>query len=193
MPPKPPTLPTPRTIDAIAVGVCLALAGLVFVVGVLPLIEQRREQRQTHHQLAEKHHQIDMLEASVLDMRRRQRELERGLERYPLRLASLDALNRRLAEVTNLAHDAGLELDRVRPGRPVAGEHFQQVPVSVTGQGDYRAVATFLHQARTELPDIALHDLDIQGRPSPDAPTTFSLDLTWYAAPPPSSSASAGQ
>ncbi len=190
---KRPTLPAPRTIDAIAVGCCLALAGLVFVVGVLPLLEQRREQRQTHRQLADKHEQIEMLEATLLDMRRRQRELERGLERYPLRLASLDALNRRLAQVTDLANDAGLELDRVRPGRPAAGEHFQQVPLSVTGQGEYRAIAIFLHEARAELPDVAVRDLEIQGRPSPDAPTTFSLDLTWYAAPASGSSASARQ
>ncbi|MEX0886573.1 MAG: type 4a pilus biogenesis protein PilO [Phycisphaeraceae bacterium] len=186
-----PRLPNPRTIDAIAVVTCLALAALVFVVGVMPLLEQRRQQRQTRQHLAHQHQQVETTQATLSNMRDRQRDLERSLEQYPLRLEPIDNLNRRLARITEVANHAGLQLDRLRPGRAQAGEHFQQIPVAVTGHGPYDALALFLHNAREQLPDVALRHIDIQGRPDPGAQTSFTLELTWYAAPGPGGDTSA--
>lgn len=84
-----------------------------------------------------------MLEAS-------QQEKKRGE-----RLAALRQLDRLLDDenelhgvvhkVANLAHSAGLKMDRIQPQPAVNRETYRVVPFQVTISGNFRRIAQFLH------------------------------------------------
>ncbi|MEX0745548.1 MAG: type 4a pilus biogenesis protein PilO [Phycisphaeraceae bacterium] len=176
---------TRRRIDAVGLAVCLALTALLYVVGVHPIMEQRRAQHAQALRLAEERDEVAELTRSLSEVRQSYVTTQRAVANNALRLEPLSALNRRVAEVAATARSSGLEVERIRPGHPAVSEHYRTVPLHFTGRGSFHAGTTFLHQLHHDLPDVGLWSLQLEGRAGVGgADPTFQLELIWYAAPP---------
>ncbi|MEX0653582.1 MAG: type 4a pilus biogenesis protein PilO [Phycisphaeraceae bacterium] len=174
-----------RTVDAVGVALCLALTGLLYVVGVHPILEQRREQQEIRRQVVAERAEVAEMTSSLADVRHQYAAVQRAVADHALRLEKLPALNRRVAELTAMARDAGLEVDGVRPGGASVSEHYRTVPVQVTGWGSFYAIGRFLRRLHTSLPDVGVWSLQLDRRgDGPDIQPGFQLELIWYAAPP---------
>jgi hypothetical protein len=110
--------------------------------------------------------------------------VEQRLVESPLRLQPVSAVNQRLALITELASEQKLKLNEIQPGKAVHGNHYDTVPILITGSGNYRTVAAFLHRLHTTFPDTGVSAFSLSGSPAtPDAAATFRFSLAWYAAP----------
>lgn len=176
-----------RTIDAAALLTCAALSAGVFFAGLKPLLDTRAVMAQQRQQLAAQHEAASTSSALLLALRQQLSQTERAVQSDPLRLKPVDALNQRVAEITQLAQSGGLQIEKVRPSASVAGEHYQTVKIELAGAGSFQASSQFIHALHQNLPDIAVESLALEGRPvrpgQPAAPG-FRLELCWYAAPP---------
>ncbi|MFA9476851.1 type 4a pilus biogenesis protein PilO [Phycisphaerales bacterium AB-hyl4] len=174
-----------RTIDGVGVAMCLALTGLLYAVGVHPLLEQRREQQALSREVVTEQDEVAMLTASLMEVRRKYVQVQREVADNALRLEPLSALNRRVAELTEMARGAGLAVNGVRPGRATTNEHYRTVPVQVAGDGSFYAVERFLKQLYEQMPDVGVWSLQLERRGSDlEMDPQYQIDLVWYAAPP---------
>lgn len=178
----------PRAIDALGIAVVAVMTAAVFLLAIDPALEHRHELQQRHEQLVEEQRHAAALARHAQDLRRRLDATQRMVERNPMRLESLRALNRRLSQMTELASDSGLRIEQIQPGRDIPGEHYHTVPIKLVGRGEFGASTRFLHRLHESFPDVAIASMSLTGQPerarAADAPG-FDLTLLWYAAPPP--------
>lgn len=174
-----------RAIDAAAVVACVVLTAAVFFAGLRPLMRQREVRVQQRQQLVAHREEVAQVTTTLGAMRQQMITAEQKIAHNTLRLEPLDALNQRVAHITELAGRCGLRIERIRPGTSVAGEHYHTIPIAVAGSGSFQDSTAFIHTLHQTLPDVAVRSLGLEGRPGGAAPPTFRFELTWYAAPPP--------
>lgn len=173
-----------RAIDGVGLGLCLALTGLLYTVGVHPLLEQRREQQAIMREVATEQGEVATLTASLMAVRQEYVQVQRAVADNALRLEPLSALNRRVAELTAMARDAGLAVNGVRPGRPSVNEHYRTVPVQVAGEGSFHATEHFLKRLHEQMPDVGMWSLQLERHGSDlELDPQYQIELVWYAAP----------
>ena len=84
-----------------------------------------------------------ILEAAQLEQKRGERLVAlRQLDRL---LDDENELHGVLQKVANLAHSAGLKMDRIQPQPAINRETYRVVPFQVTISGNFRRIAQFLH------------------------------------------------
>lgn len=183
-----------RIIDGVGLAVIVLLTGAVFFLGIQPAFDQRQALQAQREALAEEQERAESLSRTAQQLQSHLRATRHAAERSPMRLASLRALNERLAQMTELGAESGLKIEGIQPARQLPGEHYHTVPIKLTGQGAFGASTRFLHRLHESFPDVAIASLELSGRPqraaSPQLPS-FDLMLLWYAAPPPDSEAKA--
>lgn len=173
-----------RTVDAAGAVMCLALTGLLYAVGVHPMLEQRRERQALEQEVIAQRHELGSVTSTLMDVRRQYLSVQRAVADNALRLESLGALNRRVAELTQMAREAGLDVEGVRPGRANESEHYRTVPVQVNGRGSFFAIARFLSELHREMPDVGIWSLQLDHAAiGADSEPMFTVQLIWYAAP----------
>jgi len=172
------------SIDATAVGFCLALTAVVYILGVHPVISSKADIVRRERELNDSRQQAEALAATLTTMRRELAAVEQALADSPLRLQPVSAVNQRLALITELASDQQLKLNEIQPGKSTHGSHYDTVPIVITGSGNYRTIAAFLHRLHRTFPDTGVAAFSLTGSPAtPDAPAGFRFNLSWYAAP----------
>lgn len=171
-------------LDLTAIGVCLAMTLVVFVLGVQPLLSRKSDIARRQRELAESREQAQTLAASLTGLRRELAGVEHSLAASPLRLQPVSAVNQRLAMITQLAAQQQLTLNEIQPGKAASGTHYDTVPLVLTGSGNYRTLAAFLHRLHQTFPDTGVAAFALRGNPAaPQTPATFRFNLSWYAAP----------
>ena len=84
-----------------------------------------------------------ILESAHLEQKRGERlDALRKLDRL---LDDENELHGVLQKVANLAHTAGLKMDRIQPQPTIDRETYRVVPFQVTISGNFRRIAQFLH------------------------------------------------
>jgi Tfp pilus assembly protein PilO len=160
------------------------VSGAFYFVGVAPLARARGAHEAGRVGLAGAVAKTEQARSALRDLERRVGEARRALADAPMRLESTARMNGRVAELNALASSRGLEIDEVRPGGPVAGPWFTQVPVRMTGSGPYASCLLFLHALARQFPDTGVAGIELRGDPTTDdTPAVFTFDLVWYAAP----------
>ena len=178
---------TNRLIDVAGAAVCVLITAAVFFTGLYPVLERREQMQREHQQLNTKRQRAQRLDSAATRLSHHMTRLREAAAKHELRLAPLDRLNHRLSRITVLATDAGLHIERLQPGQRVAGDHYQTVPIKVSGQGAFSDSSAFLRRLHRTMPDVAVAGVRVAGRPDkapPKASPTFAFDLLWYAAPP---------
>ena len=106
------------------------------------------------------------------------------MKTYKLQLQPAAQINRRIAQVSDLAAKAGLKIDDIAPGTAVRGAQYDMIPIRLAGQGTYLKCVGFLSRLREALPDTGVSALELWSDPTdPDDAASFRFDFLWHAAP----------
>ena len=168
------------------IGVCLGLSALVYGIAVQPMLGQHDRYLAQQAQLSARRQQAGEATAALAAAKAELAGLNDALAASPLQLQPAELINQRLALLTDLATQAGLRVDTIEPGKPVAGARFDAMPLQLTGGGTNRDCTAFVRRMRRSLPDTAIGSLDLAAG-TPDGsgaavPAKFDMNLIWYTA-----------
>jgi hypothetical protein len=170
-----------RQIDAIGITLCIVLTVGGYLVAARPLLNSRDDRAARETTLTETRQHANGMLANTRALRTQLNNAQTLLNKIEIPLKSGGEINQRLAELTALAAECGLEVQYVRPGASVATARFAQLPIQVSGTGNYRACATFLHRLRERFPDTGLNGFDLSASPADEiAHTSFNFQLQWF-------------
>ncbi len=170
-------------VDAIGVGACIVVTGLAYLLGVAPVMDQAKQTGQQRQAFLDQQRQANALRASYDSINRQIQQIQRALDREGFRLKPAIQMNQHLADLTELATQAGLSLHGIQPGQAVRGEHYGSVPITISGIGSYPSCAKMLHGLHQKFPDTRVTRLGLSVSSSTRTPTAkFDLSLVWYTA-----------
>ena len=179
------TIWTKWRIDLIGAAVLVVLTS-VFVMGpVRGALRQRAVAKVRRAELASQEGRLAHADRVLTAVKKDQGAVEAQLAQSALHLEPSANVNNRLARISELAIEAGLQIDEIKPGAPAMGEHYETVPIFLAGNGTYRQCAVFLRHLRQALPDTSAESLELSGNAgAPAATGMFRFNLHWHAAPP---------
>ena len=165
-----------------------ACAGITFAawsLAVSPALQQRELRAHRLVELSSLRRKAASLSNQLTSAHHRYAAAADNVAKMALHLDPVGLVNTRLAQLTRLANDCGLEIDETQPGQVAAAPHYQVVDLKIAGSGTYPAATRFLHRLRERFRDVAVRSMDL----SADSGNALSpgvrmrLELVWYAAP----------
>ena len=171
-------------VDVAGVLACAVLTFVGYLVIVKPIAVEREELITLRSHLEQKEAQRQLAETRRKSIGDELGRAQARLDGIPVRLESVDFLNRRLAVIVEIAASSGLAIHETRSGEFEEGLRYSSVPLSLNGSGRFTECGAFLHAIYEELPDVEVTGFNFNGRPGqPGSPLTFTFSLAWYAAP----------
>lgn len=171
-------------IDAAAIAIAVAFTAVALLVGLKPIVEQRFDRADQQQRLAEYREQADTLDAMLRRTRAQLGRAEEAIELSELRLEPVRHLNRRVADLAELAGHCDLNLHEIQPGSAVSGQRYEIVPIHLAGIAAYADCARFLRELAEQFPDVTLAAMDLRAAPAAEGRAAeFRFTLTWHAAP----------
>jgi Tfp pilus assembly protein PilO len=171
--------------DLTAASLVAGLAAIAYFAHVAPTLGQYEQAEAQVNQLSSQQVRSRDLERSLLTMKDKLAALERtagGARQLELDPAS--ELNRRLARLTELASESGLQVDAIERGATADFQRYSTVGIRISGRGSYRSCAAALAKLRTEMPDTGVVSMDLASAAvTSDPAVTFTLDLLWFTQP----------
>jgi Tfp pilus assembly protein PilO len=175
----------PWQIDVVGLMVFAVITGGVHFLAVRPLLDRRAEAASRAAQLCESRERVATLNGSSRQLRAQLATVQAALTNGEVKLKPASGVNQRLAELTALAAECGLEVLYVRTGTLESGRRYSQLEIELSGSGSYRTCATLLHRLRRDYRDTAVKSFDMHTS-SEDGPApvmSLALQLTWYVQP----------
>lgn len=170
-------------IDAIGLAACLSVTFVAYLTLVRPGFNEHAESDRLRSQLAEKSVAVADARKSLAALRTSLDQTLTAVQELPLRLEPAAQVNRRLAQLADLAVEVGLELHQMQPDPARAGDRYDVVPIVLSGAGDYRRVTKYIRRIHDSFADIAVVDFDLTSGNAGDKQTRFDLGLAWYTMP----------
>jgi Tfp pilus assembly protein PilO len=170
-------------------GVCAAalLLAVAYFGLIGPTLDRRVRQEAEAAELREATDKGRQLQSARRTADERLAGVERAIAARRLPLEPTSKLNERLSRLTELAGRARVQVDTVEPATEHVTPMYTKVPIRLCGRGGYGDVVRFLADLRRQMPDNAVDEVTLVAQPSATSPTaTFTVSLTWHAAPPPS-------
>jgi Tfp pilus assembly protein PilO len=169
-------------IDGAALLIGIAAAAAVWTMGISPTLEAREAQQLKRASLAPEEARRDALVRAIALQQEQLTTIRADRAANPVLLEPASRINHRLASLTELASDAGLEVEQIAPGPPGAGASV--VRLRLTGSGQFPDCSGFLSRLDEAFPDMAVTAFQLAGNPSePSGQASFVFDLAWHAAP----------
>jgi len=171
-------------IDALAVALCVTMTLGVYFIALEPLRDQHADQTVKQEQLKAERQKSLKMEASVMAAEARLAGLQEALVQSQVQLEPADGVNRRMAEINDLASKSGLRIDGVQLGEATRTSRCIAVPIRLAGSGTYRKCMAFLRQLKEAFPDTAVTEFDLSADPGrPGSAAAFWFQLVWHASP----------
>jgi Tfp pilus assembly protein PilO len=171
-------------IDASA---CLAGAIItvtLYLVMVSPLANRNAAYAQQQQQLSQQQLQTSSVTTVLTKLRAKLDQVNKELADTPLQLQPANIINRRLADITELARQCNLVIDQIQPGRAQRAGRYDIVPIKLTGKGTFVSAARFFDLLQQRFADSGIHDFELSAQPNMTTSTaTFIFELAWYTAP----------
>jgi Tfp pilus assembly protein PilO len=172
---------TCRQMDIVAIAICVAMSLLAYFVGLVPVLERHAQRAVQAKDLVSARRDLARLSNAVLALNGRLSAAKEQLAGCEVRLESADQINTRVAHLTSLLSDNGLEADTLQTGKAVSGLQYSLVPIAVEGTGGFVQALSFLHCLGTTLKDVGAIQFSLSGDPSkPLEPGRFKMDFFWY-------------
>ena len=108
----------------------------------------------------------------------KQAEQEEALLQLDRLLDDENELHGVLQKVANLAHAAGLKMDRIQPQATVMRETYRVIPYQVTISGSFRRIAQYLHGLESQPTLFTVERLQLKSE-AEQASETLKADLTF--------------
>jgi Tfp pilus assembly protein PilO len=166
----------------LTIGLVIFIA-LFYLAGIRPTsarlraIAARESTQRSDLQLAEL--RAETLPAAELETER----LQRGVEEFDSKLPHHQGLPQLIGDVTQMSHRAMLSKLAWRPEAVLKrNDHFTELPVEFTFQGDFLGVVNFLSQVESMQRVTRLRKLDVQSKDSMDGQVDVQLTMNIYYA-----------
>jgi Tfp pilus assembly protein PilO len=171
-------------IDGAALGLCLAVTLGAYALVWVPLAKQHQAIVQQDVQLGAQRQKCSQLNSSMLTLKSQSLTIEQAIKDSHVQLEPADRINQRIADLTHLLSQCGLEIDDIQTDQIIMGSMCDLVPMTISGKGRYPACATFFHDMYRSLPDMAVPQFDLVGNPDPSKTSSqFFYNLFWFAEP----------
>ena len=171
-------------IDAVGVAICLLAATLMYLLVVAPLIRRNAQYAAQQQHLEQQRTESAKLTVSLADLRAQIEKVHRQLQAIPLRLEPASTINKRLARLTQLAHECDLNINRIEPGSMIRGARYGTVPIVLVGAGTYQSCARFAHVLHQRFGDTGIESFELAGSPGSGSPVArCEFRLAWHTAP----------
>ncbi|GIK17996.1 MAG: hypothetical protein DYG93_03905 [Leptolyngbya sp. PLA2] len=176
--------PNRLAIDAPAIGLLAALTAGAWFIGVQPALKARAERETLNAQADTRLAELTLAQHEQRLLAESLAEARRVLENVTVQLVPSRRMNERVAGLTNLARENGLQLDEIKPGATTREELFDLVEIRLSGQASYPASAAFFNALHTNYPDTEVASFRLVARGAGELPAdSFQFTLLWYAAP----------
>ncbi len=171
-------------IDGAAMIICLVVTVGAYALVWVPLADQHRAVAHQEVQWKAQRQKCSKLNSSMLTLKSRSLAVDKALEDSAVHLEPTDRINQRIADLTTLLSQCGLEIDDIQTGQIIMGSMCDLVPMTISGRGRYTACAAFFNEMYRALPDMAVARFDLVGDPDPSKTSSqFFFDLFWFAEP----------
>jgi Tfp pilus assembly protein PilO len=178
-----------RDVDLAAGAALLAIGGVAFWFGILPVFHAEDEERRLAAQLTASRQQLEAAQSEYEQVRTSIANTRERLQRSTVVLHTADGLVNRQEQVSRTVIEGGLELEQLVVGTVAHGELLDTIPLHITGAGDFPRAVAIMHELRARFPDMAITSFQLVGggaamaRGSEKASTVrFVLDIAWYTA-----------
>ncbi len=191
------------TIDVAGIFCCLLVAGAVYQFGFKPIVDREVERRQQKGELTQEEKRAENLQIELSRLKGHLIKLRAAVDRSAIQLQSTSYLNQRVSEVTELATECGLQVNKIQPKDTVSADRYDMVPIQIVGIGTYQSASIFLHRLQDRFPDTGVSSFELvkkssaaglpassrnMDRRSEDGASnsevgSFDFALVWYAAP----------
>ncbi len=195
------SLPPTLRIDALGALTTIAFSAGALVIAVGPRIFSPAPSH------AQQQAELDARIKKSLDIDRQAELAQHTLVKLKsesvaaVKLKPASTMNQRLGDIAALAEPLGISITKLVPGATAAPlpaatttpATLAPPPLTTTlsiklaGTGSYPAISRFLHTVHDNFRDTAVSTLKLstplEARQSENPLATFSIDLTWYAAP----------
>lgn len=162
----------------------LSIAGTATIVGFFVLavyLPGERACQAARREITIANRTIDsapMLIQQAAMQRDKQTEQEVALQNLDRLLDDENELHGVLQKVANLAHSAGLKMDRIQPLATVTRETYRVVPYQVTISGNFRRIAQYLHGLESQQTLFTVERLQLKSE-SEKSSDMLKADLTF--------------
>lgn len=173
-----------RQVDGIGVAAIVAITFTVYVAGVKPWRGARDAAAAQQVALEARQQEVTRTQQALHALQRQNEALSQALSEEPITLLPAQQSNHRLAELSRLLSDHGLQVHEVTTDLASTSAHFQLVPIHVSGNATFAQCASFLNDLSARFADLSADTIELVDNPSErDALLAFRFDLTWFAAP----------
>jgi Tfp pilus assembly protein PilO len=173
-------------LDAIGVGLLVAMSIAAFVLQVRPLFRAQQALAGQTAALTAEQQKLNKLKRSVQMMRTRLEAVQRSIDQTEFKLEPASQINGRLARLTEIASHYSLQVDEMEPGTPgkvTSGGQFETIPIRLSGRGGYRNCTQFLDALHQQLRDTSVTAMSLAAGDSADPNGAFTFNLLWHTAP----------
>lgn len=170
-------------IDVLGITVCAALTGLCYIALIRPVTLNRVAYAQLQPQLAERAQAVKKAKARLTALQTELEVTKTQLADLPLRLEPSSRVNNRLAQLTDLAAEMGIEVHQVQPDPARAGKRYDVVEITLSGSGDYGQVTHFMRGVHDTFADTAIVEFDLKSAGTTVSAAQFNIGLAWYTLP----------
>jgi len=171
-------------IDAAGAALCAVLALALYLIGLGPLLQQQEDLDTRLAELKVQQLKAAKLASTGVAIGEQLAGVRESMTEVKVELLPAGQINLRIAEISDLAAEAGLKIDDIQPGKPLRGARYEMVPIELAGKGTYTTCLGFLNRLRKALPDTGVSALELGGDPSKRGELAdFRFSLLWYAAP----------
>jgi Tfp pilus assembly protein PilO len=171
-------------IDAVGLALCALLTAGAYFAGWQPLQNNRAAEEAREAALGLAKAQVAALSANSRAVRTQLTNAQAALAKLEIPLQPASSVNQRMAELTALAGECGLDVQYAQTGAVTSNPRIAQLPIQLSGAGTYRTCALFLHRLRERFPDTGIKTFDIAAPPSESSVvSSFNFQLVWYVQP----------
>ena len=171
-------------IDAAAAALCVLVTVALYLLMVQPLAHRNAAYAGQQRELDQARQEESVLARRLTGQRLDLAGVDAALRDTPLQLADSGIMNKRLSDLTELAHACRLKIDQIQPGKARRGGRYDVVPIRLVGQGSYPNAAAFLNKMHQRFKDTGVASLELSADPTTSStPAAFTFELIWYTAP----------
>jgi Tfp pilus assembly protein PilO len=170
-------------IDVMGITACALFTGVCYAGLIRPVSANRLAYAELQPQLAERAQAVKDARAGLAALQAELDATKKQLSDLPLELEPASRVNSRLARLTDLAAEMGIEVHQVQPDPARAGKRYDVVEIALSGSGDYGQVTRFMRRLHDTFADTAIVTFDLKSGGATVAAAQFDIGLAWYTLP----------
>lgn len=170
-------------IDLAGVAACALVTAACYFTLIRPVSLNSQSYAQLQPQISQQAQAVRDARAALATLQAELDGTKKQLAELPLHLRPSSQVNTRLAKLTELASQIGIEVHRIQPEPARAGKRYDIVSIDLAGSGDYGQVTRFMRLIHERFADIAVVGFDLKSGGPLATDAQFDIGLAWYTLP----------